>query len=516
MTSSAPHTLRFPAAAPHETGAAAPLRMPGLDWLRAGAALAVVALHAGIPYMAFPLPALEWCVRSAEQSRLVDALCWGINVAVMPTFFLMGGALAAGVWNRNPGAAFLVHRSRRLLLPLAFAIAVVLPADMYVWLIGWYTQDLIPWKKVLSIKLPSPLNDQFWGVAHLWYLECLWTLSALAVLIQAGRARLLPSRMSHEASISKDSPLSHHVPAVSSNSAVGEGRGEGHQPTLAPLPQLSHSLWPARSLWSGLMTRPLRLTAGLANSNPQLPLILAAGLCLALDPTFLIGFQQAWWPGPAAIAFYGLFFAAGWRQSTGPRITRQPGLVIHLPSTPPANAEYRVLKSLGASPPRPASGRPANPRMRLLLAAGLFAGLLPQIHRHVESSFTGLNLVALTTAYAACGWLAATGLFTLARSIRSTTLPRPVAFAAAASFWMYLVHHPLVGLTQLALLNSTLPPTAKFLLSFATGVALSLASYAVFVRRTWIGRLLDGRGQTRPPTVPALPVREVPDVRRAA
>ena len=180
MTSSAPNTLRFPAAAPPETSAAAPPRMPGLDWLRAGAALAVVALHAGIPYMTHPLPALEWCVRSSERSTVVDALCWAINVAVMPTFFLMGGALAAGVWRRNPGKAFLVHRTRRLLLPLAFAVLVVLPADMYVWLIGWFTQGLIPWKKVLSIKLASPLSEQFWGVAHLWYLECLWTLSVVA------------------------------------------------------------------------------------------------------------------------------------------------------------------------------------------------------------------------------------------------------------------------------------------------------------------------------------------------
>ncbi|HVJ87190.1 MAG TPA: acyltransferase family protein, partial [Caulifigura sp.] len=169
--SSAPTTLRLSAAAPTEKSAAAQPRLPGLDWLRASAALAVVALHAGIPYMTHHLPSLEWCVRSTERSPLVDALCWAINIAVMPTFFLMGGALAAGIWKRQPGLDFLAHRSRRLLLPLAFAILIVLPADMYVWLIGWYTQGLIPWKKVLSIKLPFPLNEQFWGVAHLWYLE---------------------------------------------------------------------------------------------------------------------------------------------------------------------------------------------------------------------------------------------------------------------------------------------------------------------------------------------------------
>ncbi|QDT57431.1 glucans biosynthesis protein [Caulifigura coniformis] len=437
--------------------------MPGLDWLRAGAALAVVALHAGIPYMTHPLPSLEWCVRSSEQSGLVDAFCWAINTAVMPTFFLMGGALAAGVWRRNPGQAFLAHRTRRLLFPLAFAILFVLPADMYVWLIGWYTQGMIPWRKVLSIKLPSPLSEQFWGVAHLWYLQCLWTLSALAVLFHTGRARL--ARFSRF----------HPAPATSADSALGKGRGAGQNATLLQLP--------------GLHTAP--------KPFPQLPLILAAGLILALDPTFLIGFQQTWWPGPAAIAFYGLFFAAGWMQfgeraSMLTELIGRRGSVIDLNAPRSPSAEYRVLSTESFSPRATAS-----PRTRLLLAAGLFALLLPQIHRHVEMPFTSLNLAALTIACSACSWLAATGLFSLARSVQSAAVPTPVAFTAEASFWMYLVHHPLVGLVQLALLNASIAPASKAFLSLTIGVALSLASYAVFVRKTWIGQLLNGRGLSR-------------------
>jgi len=450
--------------------------MPGLDWLRAGAALAVVALHAGIPYMTHPLPALEWCVRSTEHSGLVDALCWAINIAVMPTFFLMGGALAAGVWQRNPGQAFLVHRTRRLLLPLAFAILFVLPADMYVWLIGWYTQGIIPWKKVLSIKLPSPLSEQFWGVAHLWYLQCLWTLSALTVLLHTGRARLLPSRMSPAASLP----------------------GTEYRVLSTQSPQ-SHPRLPAAR-------KPL----------PQLPLILTAGLLLALDPTFLIGFQQTWWPGPAAIAFYGIFFATGWMQfgERAPARTEpgsRRGSVMDLSSVRSPSTEHRVLSRESFSPPRSTT----SPRARLLLAAGLFALLLPQIHRHVEEPFTGLNLFALTTAFAACSWLAATGLFSLARSAKNTTVPRPVAFTAEASFWMYLVHHPLVGLAQLALLKAPIAPASKALLGLAIGLGLSLASYAVLVRKTWIGQLLNGRGLLR--TAPETSTPDVSEpVRRAA
>ncbi|HVJ66856.1 MAG TPA: acyltransferase [Caulifigura sp.] len=446
--SSAPNTLRF-AAAPIDSSAAAPPRMPGLDWLRAGAAMAVVALHAGIPYMTHPLPALEWCVRSSERSSVVDALCWAINVAVMPTFFLMGGALAAGVWTRSPGQAFLIHRSRRLLLPLAFAVLFVLPADMYVWLIGWFTQGLIPWKKVLSIKLPSPLSEQFWGVAHLWYLECLWTLSALAFVVL----------------------------------------------TL-------------RSNWRARRTRSLApASPGSRERSPralsQLAIVLAAGMFLSLDPTFLIGFQQTWWPGPAAIAFYGLFFAAGWMKVAGlsgsMKTCDRRSEVIEMPAGP--GTQYSVLstQSLWTS-----SRSEGSPRIRLVLAAGLFALLLPQIHRHVETTFSGLELFALSTAYAACGWLAATGLFAQAKGTKALSTPSSVAFTAEASFWMYLVHHPLVALTQLSLLQSAASPLLRFACSLTVGIALSLTSYAVLVRGTWIARLLDGRGLGKTPETPGL------------
>ncbi len=408
MTSSAPNILRFTAAASQTSSAAASPRLPGLDWLRAAAALAVVALHAGLPYMTHPLPALEWCVRSEARSSLVDALCWAINGAIMPTFFLMGGSLAAGIWKRQPDRAFLVHRTRRLLGPLLFAVFVVLPADMYVWLIGWYTQGMIPWRKVVSIKLASPLSEQFWGVAHLWYLECLWTVSLLAVAVLGLHAAWRRRR-----------------PSATAVASTGAGR----------------SRW-----W---LTLPF-----------------ASGLILASDPTFLIGFQQTWWPGPAAIAYYGLFFAAGWTWAG----------------------------RFGTATTVADSGRAAA--VRLALAAAVFVGLLPMLHRHVESPARGTELVGLTTLFSLYGWLVATGLLGLARSFKAHAVPSPVAYVAEASFWMYLVHHPLVGLAQLALLHTAWPAGVKFTASLATGVWLSLATYGVFVRGSWIGRLLDGRGRS--------------------
>jgi peptidoglycan/LPS O-acetylase OafA/YrhL len=109
-----------------------------------------------------------------------------------------------------------------------------------------------------------------------------------------------------------------------------------------------------------------------------------------------------------------------------------------------------------------------------------------------------------------------TGVLSLARSLNRSALPRPVAFTAEASFWMYLVHHPLVGLTQLAMLQSFIPPLAKFALSLSVGIGLSLASYAVLVRGTWIGQLLNGRGLSRRQIQPPAEVPAETGIRRAA
>ena len=65
-------------------------------------------------------------------------------------------------------------------------------------------------------------------------------------------------------------------------------------------------------------------------------------------------------------------------------------------------------------------------------------------------------------------------------------------FLADSSYWMYLIHLPLVGLTHIALREMPLPPEAKMLLTFAIAVAVGLGSYAVFVRYTFIGTCLHG------------------------
>jgi len=73
--------------------------------------------------------------------------------------------------------------------------------------------------------------------------------------------------------------------------------------------------------------------------------------------------------------------------------------------------------------------------------------------------------------------------------------PRPderVAWLADASYWMYLVHVPLVLTAQMAVRAWPLPGGVKFLLVLGGVIAVLLVSYQWCVRPTIIGRILNG------------------------
>jgi peptidoglycan/LPS O-acetylase OafA/YrhL len=228
-------------------------RLYGLDWLRAVAALAVVALHAGIAYTVQPFPGLAWPVHDPQPSVVVDALTWWIDAWIMPLFFIISGFLAAQLFVRLGPAEFLRHRTRRLVGPLAFACVVILPLDLYVWLLGWVVEERIPLKKLRSLKLGDAGAD-LWGIAHLWYLEYLLVFCVGAWGLAWGWRRF------------------------------AEGRGR---------------LWlPAKR--SGVLPA----------------LAACSAIALWCDPQLVIGFRHAWHPLPANVLYYAPCFAAGWWMQT--------------------------------------------------------------------------------------------------------------------------------------------------------------------------------------------------------
>lgn len=72
-------------------------------------------------------------------------------------------------------------------------------------------------------------------------------------------------------------------------------------------------------------------------------------------------------------------------------------------------------------------------------------------------------------------------------------------YISDASYWMYLVHLPLVAGTQLWLIGSPVPPQLRFWIVNLIGIGIPLITYALFIRYTVIGTILNGPRKRRSP-----------------
>lgn len=425
---SAPQLL---ASLPTDPPAAAPprlVRLHGLDWLRAGATLAVVALHSGIAYLLAPFPGLVWCTQDPQGSPLVDGLTWWIDGFVMPMFFVLGGFVAFGLMQRTGPAGFVRHRTARLLGPFVLGCVLILPMSLYVWLLGWAAEEKLPLSKLRSLKLDGPLGEGIWGVSHLWFLQYLWLFCmAAAVLVWNSQRR----RTDH----------------LLSTAPAGPDELPGR-----PQP------------FSVLRTRYADdLTAVLLGVSI---------IALYWDPQLVIGFHHSWWPLPPNLMFYAPWFGIGWLMAA-----RQPRR-----RTP--RGEWRLVASLA-----------------------IFAVLLPLIHQHVAAELSGQSRLVLASLFVIHAWLAVTGWMGICLRWLDRRPPTSIRYLAGASFWIYLLHHPVVGLSQVTLRTSGLPLPIKFALTLLLGVVFPLLTYEIFVRRTWIGLILNGRRDV----IPRVPVVDSPE-----
>jgi len=116
-----------------------------------------------------------------------------------------------------------------------------------------------------------------------------------------------------------------------------------------------------------------------------------------------------------------------------------------------------------------------------------------------------ISLASLTVVSAWAISLGVVGVGNLASPLllRRPRARRVISYFAAASFWIYLVHHPLVALLHidLKLLLPTFSPLAKSLIVTVVAVAISIASYEVLIRGRFFGRLLGLDAAVQKPAV---------------
>jgi peptidoglycan/LPS O-acetylase OafA/YrhL len=214
-------------------------------------------------------------------------------------------------------------------------------------------------------------------------------------------------------------------------------------------------MWPRIIAVLGGTLRRVFRTVG-ASALAPIVWALPTMLTLLLMPRGVVVTSTSLRPDARVLLTYGVFFAFGW--------------ALH------AHADQL------AAWPRRAWPFTIAGALLLLPYLVLIGGGAPWSPRHVAAAATG----------ALIAWLMAFGITGLALRYLNRPIPT-IRYLSDASYWMYLVHLPLVIWTAALLRGVAAPAVVKAMVTIAAVVPLLLASYRYGVRSTVIGEWLNGR-----------------------
>jgi glucans biosynthesis protein C len=140
----------------------------------------------------------------------------------------------------------------------------------------------------------------------------------------------------------------------------------------------------------------------------------------------------------------------------------------------------------------------------LVLSIPVFVGRAWLLGHDWTTSLAGKWTWMLAASGALFAWLMVFGL--IGTALRLVTQSRPVLrYLADSSYWIYLVHMPILGLIQVDLYRVPGHALWKFPLVLAGTLAIGFASYQTLVRHTALGIALHGRREragSRPQVMP--------------
>ena len=180
-------------------------------------------------------------------------------------------------------------------------------------------------------------------------------------------------------------------------------------------------------------------------------------------------------PNTMALVSFGTVFAFGWL------LQRQMDLLEKWRAMWPANLVLAVALTAGC-----------------LYLAGTAPLLVPAAGDWKE--------LVYACAYAFAIWCWVAGLTGLAMQVFSKRNPA-IRYVADASYWIYIAHIPVVMALQAAFLDLDVAIWPKFALLNAAAFAILFASYALLVRHSFIGAVLNGKRPrgNRSTTMPGAP-----------
>lgn len=146
-----------------------------LDWVRIGAFMLLIFYHVGMYYVTW-----DWHVKSPHASHTIEPLMLLTNPWRLQLLFLISGVATGYLLDRQGMRGFLGQRSVRLLVPLLFGMAVIVPPQSYLQVVEklGYAGSYVDFLRLYvtgyhgfcqgSDCLILPTWNHLWFVAYLW------------------------------------------------------------------------------------------------------------------------------------------------------------------------------------------------------------------------------------------------------------------------------------------------------------------------------------------------------------
>jgi glucan biosynthesis protein C len=160
-----------------------PERRYDLDWLRVLAVLVLVPYHTA---RIFDIWEPFYVENERASTVLTYTFVGAVNPWHMPLFFLLAGAATWFALRFRSGGQYLIERLKRLVVPLAFGVLVLVPPQAYVGAVshGNFGGSLFQYYPHFFQLGPSgDLTGYVGGFtpAHLWFILFLFVLSLVAL-----------------------------------------------------------------------------------------------------------------------------------------------------------------------------------------------------------------------------------------------------------------------------------------------------------------------------------------------
>jgi glucans biosynthesis protein C len=150
-----------------------------LDWLRVIAIVLLHFFHAAMPFAADS----EWHLKNHETSNLMMECNYFLSKWRMPLLFFISGIGTVFVLNQYSAKQYIWQRTKRLLVPLAFGMLVVVPPQIYFERIfsGTHYASYFEFYPSIFTTGPYPSGNLSWH--HLWFIVYLFVYSVIGVPI---------------------------------------------------------------------------------------------------------------------------------------------------------------------------------------------------------------------------------------------------------------------------------------------------------------------------------------------